>query len=128
MQGIQTRFHGPTDPRVSARCNAGRITIPWDSSAEVFHNHAEAARQLCIKLGWTRKYYGALYGASLPGDNGYAFVLVHDEAKRNVDTFGGFAPDVRCPHYDGPITNDPQTTNDCAHCYKDRKKGTRVPA
>ena len=28
-------------------------------------------------------------GASLPGDNGYAFVLVHDESRRNVDSFGG---------------------------------------
>ena len=126
MQGIQTHFLGPTntrDARIVARCEAGRITIPWDDSAEIFHNHAEAARQLCIKLGWTRKYYGALYGASLPGDHGYAFVIVNDDPARNVGTFGGYAPDVRCPHYDGPITANPPTTNDCTQCHEARKAG-----
>lgn len=121
MQGIHTKFLGPTDtrdPRIVARCNAGRIVVPWNSNSEVFDNHAEAARQLCIKLGWTRKYYGSLYGASLPGDNGYAFVLVNDEAKRNLNTYGGFAPDILCPH--GPHDIH-RTTNDCAQCHNERK-------
>jgi hypothetical protein len=124
MQAIETRWLGPTDTkdsRIVARCEAGRIVVPWDDSADVFHNHAEAARKLAAKLGWTRKYYGSLYGASLPGERGYAFVMVHDDPARNVNTYSGFAPDVRCPHYQGPITNDPPTTNDCAQCHEDRK-------
>ena|SRR5271166_4974029 len=123
MQAIQTTFLGPTDhrgPRVKARCNAGSITIAWDSRADVFANHAAAARQLCIKLGWSKKYYGALYGGSLPGDSGYCFVMVRDSGG-NEGTFGGYAPDIRCPHYEGPITNDPPTTNDCAQCHNERK-------
>lgn len=96
MQAIQTRFLGPTnhrDARVVAQCQAGRIVVAWDSSTGVEENHALAARALAIKLGWTRKYYGAMYGGGLPNETGYAFVFVNDNPSRNL--IYCFAPDTR---------------------------------
>lgn len=59
MQAIQTKYHGPTDhkaARVSARCDDGRLTIPWDHSLNADENHAAAARELARKLGWLDRY------------------------------------------------------------------------
>ena len=54
-QAIETRFLGPTTARgsrVSARCDAGRIVVPWDHALNPVENHAAAARALAVKLGW----------------------------------------------------------------------------
>lgn len=93
MQAIQTRFLAPTntrDPRVKAWCNAGSVTVEWDDERHIEANHAEAARALAIKLGWTKKHYGGMVGGALPGDNGYCFVFLGKD--ENPDLYC-FAPD-----------------------------------
>ena len=54
--------------------------------------------------------------------NALGLAMVSSDNARNLGTYAGFASDVRCPHYEGPITNDPPTTNDCVHCHKARRK------
>jgi hypothetical protein len=71
-QAIETRFHGPTNAcgaRVSARCGAGRIVLPWDHALGVDGNHRAAAVALAARLGWSAD----MLGGSLPG-SGYAWV------------------------------------------------------
>lgn len=79
MQAIHTVFVPLTDKhpynRIKARCNAGTIMVDWDDEASIENNHANAARALAIKLGWTKKTHGAMRGGALPGDNGYCFVF-----------------------------------------------------
>lgn len=60
-QGIETRYLGPTNhrgPRILARCEAKRITIPWDDGLDVRANHEGAARALCDALGWSGEWVG----------------------------------------------------------------------
>jgi hypothetical protein len=76
-QAITTRWHGPTntrDTRVRATCQAGSLTLPWDSNLSIAENHILAARALLTRLDWTGTYYGGV----LPNGD-YAFV---DEAGR----------------------------------------------
>lgn len=59
-QAITTKYHGPTDhrgSRVTAKCDAGRITVPWDHSLDSTENHAAAVRALIHKLGWNGTFY-----------------------------------------------------------------------
>lgn len=78
MQAILTRFHGPTNTRgsrISARCDAGKLSIdyPHELSGEACHR--KAAEALRDKLGWDEGSYGKLASGQLPtGD--YAFVFV----------------------------------------------------
>lgn len=60
-QAIQTKYHGPTDARgsrVSARCEAGRITVPWDHALNSCQNHESACLALLQKLQWSGTYVG----------------------------------------------------------------------
>lgn len=71
MQTIETRYHGGTNfkgSRVSASCEAGRVTLPWDHGLDIEENHKAAAHALISKLGW--------YGRFAIGSTrrGYAFV------------------------------------------------------
>jgi hypothetical protein len=71
-QAITTRWHGPTntlDTRVKATCQAGSITLVWDSNLGIQENHTLAATALLRKLGWTGTYHGGV----LPSGD-YAFV------------------------------------------------------
>ncbi len=55
MQAIQTTYHGPTNTRgarIVARCDAGRLSVPWDYSVDGPLNHYQAAYALARKLGW----------------------------------------------------------------------------
>jgi hypothetical protein len=52
-------------------------------------NHASAAQALAVKLGWTKEYYGALRGGSLPNGD-YAFVF---DLNGKDDALYCFAPD-----------------------------------
>lgn len=73
MQAIQTKYHGPTNSngsRFTARCDAGRITVPYDHALGVEDNHIRAAKALMSKLGWQ----AALFTGALP-DGSYAHVL-----------------------------------------------------
>jgi len=72
-QAISTKFLGPTDSRgarVKAACEAGSLTAPWDYSLGIEANHAHAARDLAMKLGWA----GHWYGGGLSGA-GFVFVM-----------------------------------------------------
>lgn len=71
MQAIQTKYHGPTDTKgskITARAEAGRVTVPYDHALNGQENHREAARALVAKLGWT----GSYHGGALP-DGSYAW-------------------------------------------------------
>lgn len=77
QQAITTAFRAPTDrnpnPRVTARCFAGRLTVTWDDRLDVESNHRAAALALARKLNWVD---GATwYGGSVAGA-GYAWVCV----------------------------------------------------
>ena len=74
MQGIITKYHGPTDARGAriSETSAGGVRIyrPHDDSINREENHREAARQLCAKLGWS----GQMIGGTIPG-GGVAWVF-----------------------------------------------------
>lgn len=56
MQAIQTKYLGPTNTRSSrivAKCNAGRLTVPYDHEFDGQGNHEQACKALKEKLGWT---------------------------------------------------------------------------
>lgn len=70
-QAIVTKFLGPTNTkgsRISVRCQAKRIYVPWDYCLNTDRNHVAAARQLASQLGWD----GPWYGGGI--DTGYVFV------------------------------------------------------
>lgn len=74
MQAIIVKYHGPTDTkgaRMSARCDAGRVTVPWDHALSIGDNARAACLALLSKIGWR----GAYHGGSLP-DGSWAFVCV----------------------------------------------------
>ena len=85
MQAIETRWLGPTDTksnRISARCDAGRIILPWDNSLNQELNHRAAARTLAIKLGWL----GTWASGSVPSlPNSY----VHCNVRRVEEGWNG---------------------------------------
>jgi hypothetical protein len=72
-QAITTRWHGPTDrldARVKATCQAGSVTLVWDSNLGIAENHICAAEALLRKVGWLDATY---HGGVLPNGD-YAFV------------------------------------------------------
>jgi hypothetical protein len=74
-QAITTSYRGPTDSngsRVIARCEAKRISVPWDHALSPSQNHATAALQLMDQLGWAERNDLVMGGT---GD-GYVFVQV----------------------------------------------------
>lgn len=73
MQAIIVKYHGPTDTkgaRMSARCDAGRVTVPWDHALSIGDNKRAACLALLRKLGWWESTY---HGGVLP-DGSWAFV------------------------------------------------------
>lgn len=82
MQAIQTKYHGPTNARqarVSAVCETGRISLPWDDELDSEGNHIAAAAALIKKLRWGGQWIGGgLKGA------GYAFA--HCDSPVRIDT------------------------------------------
>lgn len=82
-QAITTSYRGPTDSRVSrgsrviARCEAKRISVPWDHALDIGANHAAAALQLMDELGWSEKSDLAMGGTR----EGYVFVQVPKRSK-----------------------------------------------
>lgn len=76
MQAIETKFLGPTDTkgdRIKATCAAGSMTIGFYSDRlgndDNETKHANAARLLAEKLGWTGNAYGELVTGCLPNGN-----------------------------------------------------------
>lgn len=75
MQAITTTFAGPTNfrgSRVIARCEARRISVPWDHALDTVENHRRAAMALAAVMCWD----GVWSGGGLPDGKGYAFVCV----------------------------------------------------
>lgn len=82
MQAIVTKYHGPTNhrgARVTARAQAGRVTIPWSHELDIDENHRKAATVLAFKFGWSD--HSDLVGGALPDDTGYCFVMVRKGLK-----------------------------------------------
>jgi len=74
MQAIHTKYHGPTNhqgARITARCDAKRITVPYDHALSSEENHRAAAGALSNVLGWGGDTYGIMVSGSLPS-GGYA--------------------------------------------------------
>lgn len=64
-QVIRTKWLGPTNfmgSRVKASCEAGSITLPWDSSLDVDDNHIKAIEALQEKLGWKKNNIRLAFG------------------------------------------------------------------
>ena len=74
MQAIVTTYHGATDyhgSRIVARCDSGRLTIPYPHEASSGEDaHRVAAEALRDRLGWS----GHMVAGCLP-DGRYAFVF-----------------------------------------------------
>jgi len=50
---ITTKYHGPSNvkgSRVSARCERGSVTVPWDYALSTAENHRNAAHRLCMEM------------------------------------------------------------------------------
>ncbi len=75
MQAIITKYLGPTNARgarVVAKCQAGKVTVPWDHAKGVDENHAAACLALTTRLNWGRGWVGG----AMPDDSGFAFVRI----------------------------------------------------
>jgi hypothetical protein len=69
MQAIVTKYLGPTNyrgARIKATCNAKSITVSRDRGLNISANHAAAARELALQLGWLTDGW-ELRSGSLPG-------------------------------------------------------------
>jgi len=74
-QAITTSYRGPTDThgsRVIARCEAKRITVPWDHALDAAKNHASAALLLHQQLGWSERNDLVMGGTR----DGFVFVQI----------------------------------------------------
>lgn len=70
MQAIHTKFHPPTNarvPRVSAKAQAGRVSVPWADNLGIDENHERAARALMAKMGWKFQIVGGSMPESVGG-------------------------------------------------------------
>ena len=82
-QTIQTKYRGPGNVRgatVTARCDAGRITLGWDHALNPHQNHEAAARALMAKVGWSDAIQG---GALHDGSMVWVLVEAEPEAARH---------------------------------------------
>jgi len=85
-QAIATKYHGPTNTRgsrISARAEAGAVSVDYDHALNAADNHLAAARRLAEKLGWS----GEWFGGGLPS-GGYCFVCA-DHAPDSAFTVEG---------------------------------------
>lgn len=92
MQAITTKYHGPTNyrgSRITARCQARRLTVSWDHSLNSEQNHRAAAMALVKALGWE----GTWVGGGLPDGRGNVFVCV----ERAHEGAFSLRPDFRDP-------------------------------
>ena len=65
MQAIRTRYHGPTNTRgsrITATCEAGSLTMPFDYSLNDEGNHRKAVELLMKRLQWVAVYQGGEFG------------------------------------------------------------------
>jgi hypothetical protein len=79
FQAIRTKYHGPTNfkgSRITAACEAGKVTIPYPHELSGEACHRKAAETLCDKLGWNKSMVSGGFG-----DGTYAFVFTDYPAK-----------------------------------------------
>lgn len=84
LQAIVTKYHNMTaksDARVSARCSAGRIFLPWDKEISREENYRAAVRALCAKFNWK----GPLVHGMLD-DGSHVFVQTSEIAEQQQPT------------------------------------------
>lgn len=78
MQAIITKYHGPTNTRgsrITAKCDAGSVTIPYPHELSGEACHRKAAEALRNKLEWNTEFYGEMASGQLPSGE-YVFVFV----------------------------------------------------
>jgi len=76
MQAIRTRYVGPTNTRgsrITAKCEAGSVSVPYDDALNSEQNHRAACDKLRAKLGWTTPHYGAMTHGVFDGDYYWTF-------------------------------------------------------
>ena len=82
LQAIVTKYHSPTNhraARMSAKADAGKVSICYDHGKSPEENHKSAAQALAYQRGWTaEKGRAPLVGGVLPGNAGYVFVMPRD--------------------------------------------------
>jgi len=74
MQAIMTTYKGPTDhkgSRIIARCQARRVTVPWNHALDIEDNHRAAAETLASLMGWC----DPIRSGALPDGHSYAHVF-----------------------------------------------------
>lgn len=80
MQAILAKYHGPTNTkgsRISAKCDAGSVSIPYPHELSGDAVYRAAANALIAKLGWTTDDgYPEMACGGLPNNGGYVFVFV----------------------------------------------------
>lgn len=93
MQGIETKYHGPTNykgARISAQgtgARARRIYLPYAYELNQYENHARAANHYAIMSGWKKGQY-----ASAGTARGYIFAPIVEELAifaNELETIGG---------------------------------------
>ena len=60
-QAIKTSYVSPTNyrgARIIAKCDAKKITVPFDYGSSPDENHTRAANKLAQELGWTQENAG----------------------------------------------------------------------
>lgn len=83
MQVIQCKYHGPSETRgsrITAKCEAGSVSIPYPHELSGQACYRAAAEKLAEKLGWTGKYYNQLLGGQL-SDSSYVFIFDNSNAR-----------------------------------------------
>jgi hypothetical protein len=68
FQAIRTRYHGPTNTRgsrISAKCQGGTLSVPYDHALDDEGNHKAACMALVDKFGWARLARDGRYEAGV---------------------------------------------------------------
>lgn len=86
MQAIRTKYHGPTDfrgSRISAKCEARTIYVPYDHDLTTDGNHKAACEALILAMGWHQGAgsYADMIGGYFGGDRYWVFL---DEPDRTA--------------------------------------------
>lgn len=88
MQAIRTKYYPDSNHRPSriiAKCEAGQLTLDWNSELNIEQNHKAACEALLRKLGWlpgNSKNYKNMFGGCFEGC--YYWVQPCDYATTNV--------------------------------------------
>jgi hypothetical protein len=88
MQAIRTRYHGPTNSRgsrISAKCEAGTVSVTYDDALNLAENHQAACEALLTKLGWTTPAgYKPMHAGQFDGDWFWVSATPHPEDTTRV--------------------------------------------